>query len=114
VRRIQQAQIVNNFVDAILAADANANIVVLGDFNDFEFSTALTTLKGGVLTALIETLPAEERYSYVFDGNSQTLDHILLSSSLMSKPLEFDVVHVNSEFAVQASDHDPQVVRIKL
>lgn len=112
-RRIQQAQIVNNFVDAILAADANANIVVLGDFNDFEFSTALTSLKGGVLTALIETLPAEERYSYVFDGNSQTLDHILLSSNLMSKPLEFDVVHVNSEFAVQASDHDPQVVRIR-
>ena len=112
-RRIQQAQIVNNFVDAILAADANANIVVLGDFNDFEFSTALTTLKGGVLTALIETLPAGERYSYVFDGNSQTLDHILLSGNLMSKPLEFDVVHVNSEFAVQASDHDPQVVRIR-
>ena len=113
-KRIQQAQIVNDFVDAILAADANANIVVLGDFNDFEFSPALTTLKGGVLSALIETLPAGERYSYVFDGNSQALDHILFSSSLMSKPFEFDVVHVNSEFAVQASDHDPQVVRVRL
>lgn len=113
-KRIQQAQIVNDFVDAILAADANANIVVLGDFNDFEFSPAITTLKGGVLTALIETLPASERYSYVFDGNSQTLDHILFSSNLMSKPFELDVVHVNSEFAVQASDHDPQVVRIRL
>lgn len=113
-KRIQQAQIVNDFVDAILAADANANIVVLGDFNDFEFSPPVTTLKGGVLSALIETLTAGERYSYVFDGNSQTLDHILFSSSLMSKPFEFDVVHVNSEFAVQASDHDPQVVRVRL
>ena len=40
-QRIQQAQIVNNFVDAILALDANANIVVLGDINDFEFSPAV-------------------------------------------------------------------------
>ncbi|HSE30226.1 MAG TPA: lamin tail domain-containing protein [Pyrinomonadaceae bacterium] len=114
VKRIQQAQIVNDFVDALLAADASANIIVLGDLNDFEFSTALTTLKGGVLNALIETLPAGERYTYVFDGNSQAIDHILLSANLFSKPFEFDVVHVNAEFEVQASDHDPQVVRIRL
>jgi len=113
-KRIQQAQIVNDFVDSILAADPNANIVVLGDLNDFEFSTALNTLKGGVLNALIETLPADERYTYVFDGNSQAIDHILLSGNLFSKPREFDVVHVNAEFEVQASDHDPQVVRIRL
>ena len=113
-KRIQQAQIVNDFVDSILAADTNANVVVLGDFNDFEFSTALNTLKGGVLNALIETLPPGERYTFVFDGNSQALDHILLSGNLLSKPFEFDVVHVNSEFAVQASDHDPQVVRLRL
>ena len=37
----QQAQIVNDFVDAILAVDPNANVVVLGDLNDFEFSTTL-------------------------------------------------------------------------
>ena len=113
-KRIQQAQIVNDFVDEILAADPNASIVVLGDLNDFEFSTALNTLKGGVLNALIETLPAGERYTYVFDGNSQAIDHILLSGNLFSKPREFDVVHVNAEFEVQASDHDPQVVRIRL
>lgn len=114
VKRIQQAQIVNDFVDSILAADANGNIVVLGDLNDFEFSTALTTLNGGVLNDLIETLPPEERYTYVFDGNSQAIDHILFSSSLIAKPFVFDVVHVNAEFAVQASDHDPQVVKIRL
>ena len=113
IQRIKQAQIVNDFVDQILAADANANIVVLGDFNDFEFSTALTTLKGGVLHALIETLPEAERYSYVFEGNSQALDHVLVSSNLFNKPFEYDIVHVNSEFAAQASDHDPQVVRIR-
>jgi predicted extracellular nuclease len=115
-QRLQQAQIVHDFVNSILAVDSNANVVVLGDLNDFEFSNPLATLKGSgagtILHALIETLPAQERYSYVFEGNSQTLDHILISNNLFNNiPFVFDVVHVNSEFAVQASDHDPSVVR---
>ena len=36
--RHQQAQVVNDFVDELLAVDPNANVVVLGDINDFEFS----------------------------------------------------------------------------
>ena len=113
-QRTQQAQIVNNFVDSILALNASAKIVVLGDLNDFSFSTPLNTLKGGVLHALIETLPQSERYTYVFEGNSQDLDHILLSDGLFSGLFDYDVVHVNSEFADQVSDHDPQVVRLTL
>jgi predicted extracellular nuclease len=108
-QRLQQAQIVNDFVDSILAVDANANIVVLGDINDFQFSAPMTVLKGGVLHALIDTLPVNERYSYDFQGNSQSLDHILVSNNLFNTIFKLDVVHVNSEFAVQASDHDPQV-----
>ena len=112
-KRVQQAQAVNDFVDSILAIDSNANIVVLGDLNDFEFSAPLSTLKGGVLNNLIETLPQSERYTYVFEGNSQALDHILISNNLLNNfGIEYDVVHVNAEFAVRASDHDPQVARI--
>ena len=114
VQRKAQAQVVNDFVDSILAADPAADVVVLGDLNDFEFSEALGTLKGGALTNLIETLPEGERYTYVYDGNSQTLDHILVSSSLLRRPFECDVVHVNSEFAVRASDHDPVVARLSV
>jgi hypothetical protein len=33
---------------------------------------------------------------------------------LGSFPIEYDPVHVNSEFADQASDHDPQVARLDL
>ena len=113
-QRTQQAQIVNNFVDSILALNANAKIVVLGDLNDFHFSTPINTLKGGVLHALIETLPEGERYTYVFEGNSQALDHILVSNGLFSGLFDYDVVHVNAEFADQISDHDPQVVRLTL
>jgi predicted extracellular nuclease len=88
-------------------------VIVLGDLNDFEFSETLEIVTGGVLANLIETLPVPERYTYVFEGNSQTLDHILVSDVMVDRldTLEYDVVHVNSEFADQASDHEPQVAR---
>jgi uncharacterized protein len=115
VQRHQQAQIVNDFVDDLLDADENANVIVLGDINDFEFSETVSILEGGVLTSLMDTLPKAERYSYVFEGNSQVLDQILVSDNLLDVfPIQYDVVHVNSEFADQASDHDPQVARIDL
>jgi uncharacterized protein len=41
---------------------------------------------------------------------SEVLDHILVSKSI--KQPRYQVVHVNSEFANQVSDHDPQVVDI--
>lgn len=108
-QRIQQAQVVAGFVSTLLSLDPEANIVVLGDLNDFEFSAPLDILKNSGLNALIETLPQEERYTYVFDGNSQVLDHILIGDRLLSAPFVYDVVHVNSEFADQISDHEPQV-----
>ena len=116
VQRNQQATVVHNFVNAILNADPNAYVAVMGDLNDFQFSPALATLKGSpaILTDMIDTLPLAERYTYVYEGNSETLDHILVSSGLLSKPYVYDVVHVNSEFATQASDHEPQVMLIKL
>ncbi len=112
VQRVQQAQVVHDFVDAIQAADSKANVVVAGDLNDFEFATPLELLEGAGLTPLIETLPQRERYTYVFDGNSQALDHILVNDELAHRSFEYDVVHVNSEFHDQASDHDPQVARL--
>jgi uncharacterized protein len=110
-QRNQQAQIVNDFVDSILAQDSTASIVVLGDLNDYQFSNPLSILKGGVLTDLIEGLPQNERYGYDFEGNGQALDHILVSGHIAVRPYSYDIVHVNSEFADQESDHDPEVVR---
>ncbi|MFN8371334.1 MAG: lamin tail domain-containing protein [Anaerolineae bacterium] len=110
VQRLQQAQIVNDFVDGLLACQADANIIVLGDVNDFDFSTVASTLSGGVLNGLMSTLPANERYSYVFEGNSQVLDQILVSNHVLDNLLGYDVVHVNAEFTDQVSDHDPSVM----
>ncbi|WP_310419333.1 cadherin-like domain-containing protein, partial [Chamaesiphon sp. OTE_8_metabat_110] len=114
VQRNQQATIVKDFVQGLLATNPNANIIVAGDLNDFEFSNPLTILESGGLNTLVETLPANERYTYNFEGNAQVLDQILVSNNLSSKLDGFDVVHINSEFADQVSDHDPVVARFNL
>ena len=64
----QQATLLAAFVGDILAADPTANVAVVGDLNDFQFSPPVQKLKDAGLTAMIETLPPNERYSYVFDG----------------------------------------------
>ncbi len=117
VQRAQQSQLVHDFVASILAADAHADVVVVGDLNDFEFSPAVVGLKGSpqILYDLIETLPPSQRYTYVYEGNSEMLDHILVSGDLFKNAqVQDDVVHVNSEFATQSSDHEPQVARFTL
>lgn len=114
-QRMQQARVVHDFVASLLAVEPDADVIVLGDLNDFQFSAPIMALKGDILKDLVDTLPEGERYSYVYEGNSETLDHILVSNHLFgSVPYDYDVVHVNAEFADQASDHDPQVVRLTL
>ncbi|MEK4324912.1 S-layer homology domain-containing protein [Paenibacillus sp. FSL R7-0312] len=125
VQRAKIAKVVNGFVEDVLQENADANIVVLGDLNDFQFSNTLNILKGSALTNLVNTLPLNERYSYVFQGNSQTLDHILVNNRL-SSDTTLDIVHINSDFAdpgdyppgtefpadIRVSDHDPLLAQI--
>ncbi|MEM1171348.1 MAG: endonuclease/exonuclease/phosphatase family protein [Cyanobacteria bacterium P01_H01_bin.35] len=113
--RQAQANAVQGFVADTITADPDANLVVLGDFNEFEFVSPLDTLEQN-LTNLTETIPDDERYTFIFQGNSQSLDHILVSDSL-DEGAEFDIVNVNSEFAEtsqRASDHDPLIVSLNL
>jgi uncharacterized protein len=115
-QRHAQATAVRGFVDELLAADPSAYVVVAGDLNDFEFSETTDILLGSGDTALVDlprTLPEGDRYSYVFEGNSQVLDHILISQAA-SAVHEYDTVHINAEFPDQISDHDPQVVRLSV
>jgi uncharacterized protein len=113
--RHRQAALVNAFTGELLAADKQARVIVLGDINDFEFSETVNILEsGGALTTLFDLLPKEERYSYVFEGNSQVLDQVLVSPSLLHPSPEYDSVHINAEFADQTSDHDPQVARLRV
>lgn len=112
-QRKAQAKIVADFVAQILAIDPDANVAVVGDLNDFGFSDSVGKLEDAGLANLSDLLPANERYDYVFQGNSQQLDHILVSANL-GEEAAFDILHVNSEFAVQTSDHDPLVSSLNI
>jgi len=114
-RRTEQAKAVADFVGEVVKNDPIARIVVLGDLNDFENSNALGVLEAVGLEDLVKRLPLESRYSYVYLGNSQVLDHVLVTGSL-SDGVEIEMVHVNSEFpaADRASDHDPVIVRLSI
>lgn len=111
-KRLQQAQAVNAFVKSLLATEKNADVLALGDINDFEFSATAQALEdGGALYSAIKSLPKAERYSYVYQGNAQVLDQILTSPAI--KSFSYDSVHINAEFSAQNSDHDPQVLRFR-
>ncbi|MFF4051087.1 endonuclease/exonuclease/phosphatase family protein [Streptomyces chartreusis] len=115
VQRHAQATAIHTFVKDVLDTQKNADVIALGDINDFEFSDTVKILEGdGELWSAIKSLPRSERYSYVYQGNAQTLDQILVSPSIRRGcDFEYDSVHINSEFNDQISDHDPQVLRFR-
>ncbi|MFI5974371.1 endonuclease/exonuclease/phosphatase family protein [Streptomyces sp. NPDC051452] len=115
VQRHAQATLVNAFVKDILHVQRNANVIALGDMNDFEFSDTAKILEGqGELWSAIKSLPRSERYTYDYQGNQQVLDQILISPSIRrADDFTYDSVHINSEFNDQISDHDPQVLRFR-
>jgi VCBS repeat-containing protein len=112
--RTAQAAGVKDYINAHLADNPNLNIAVLGDWNGFYFENAQTQLtdpaQGGMLTNLNTLLPEQERYSYLFDGNAQQIDNILVTHNLLTNAT-YDSVHINSQFAPtdRPTDHDPQI-----
>ncbi|MBM7698822.1 endonuclease/exonuclease/phosphatase family protein [Kurthia huakuii] len=116
VQRQQIAEVVSNFVGDVLAKNPQANIISVGDYNDFQFSEPLQMFERAGMTNLIHKVPKNERYTYVYQGNSQVLDHIFVSDNLKNGA-KIDIVHVNADFTEQAgraSDHDPLVTQVKL
>ncbi len=106
-QRIAQSEAVKTFVTDLLASHPERHVAVMGDFNGFQFEQSLQLLEqGGLLTNLTYKLDPTERYSYVFEGNSQQLDHMLVSQGLYANA-EFDTVHLNSGKAgFRPTDHD--------
>jgi hypothetical protein len=116
-QRIQQAQIVEDFVSQILAKDSQSNIVVVGDLNDGPNSTTLRTLTDRTLVNLpVKLLPSDDAYSYIFQGRKQLIDYILVNQQLAQTNPKIRIAHVNANQPrnSRASDHDPLVATINL
>jgi len=127
-RRVMEAEWNAHLVDDILVGDPEAYVVVLGDLNDYYDSAPLRALTegsipGGRLVNVADALPPAERYSYIFQGISQLLDHILVTPALAARQVRVDVLHVNADYPPtdpedtslrHSSDHDPVVATFGL
>ncbi len=123
-RRLEQGQFVNALVASLEAT--TPRVVVMGDLNDFEDSPPLEALyTNSVLTSTWYTLGEDERYSYIYHGVSQVLDHILLSPQARTMLQDFSPLHFNADFPYypysgdgtviwRTSDHDPVVATLAL
>ncbi|TWT18689.1 nuclease [Luteimonas marina] len=150
-KRQAQADFLAELVSGMQADDPTRNLIVMGDFNAFQFNDGLVDALGTVtglpspdgetavdgdgidrvepnlynLTLLAE--PAE-RYSFVFDYQAQSLDHVLVNDALVDSPLvagiELSHARIAADFPEIArneedtpsrlSDHDPSVLLVRL
>ena len=107
--RIPEGKYIGGFFKTLNQAFPDAVLFTMGDMNDFEFSPTLQAVKGDLMVSAVEILPKNERHTYVYQGNSQALDNLLVNKKY-AKNLQADILNINSEFTRAQgyfSDHDP-------
>jgi hypothetical protein len=141
-KRQAQAEFLANYVQGRQTGQPNQPIVLVGDFNGFEFNDGyvdvMGTIRGNPAPAnevvaaspdlvhpnlFLVLPPPAERYSFIFDGNGQSLDHALVNARLLRLMPDVRVHHarIDADFpevpwrndpnsALRISDHDPLVL----
>ena len=121
-----QAELLAKWVNERQKANPNERILLVGDFNAFQFSDGVVdvigTIKGtpapkdSVLLAsedlvnpdlydLVDMIKADQQYSYSFDGNAQVLDHFIATAAFKKQLVAFGYLRVNADFpAVYRAD----------
>ena len=145
-KRGEQARFLAQLVQDRQAANPAEKIVLLGDFNAFEFSDGLVDSMGiitgreagptqvvhyvdsPITTPLTNQLPLvflDQRYSFLFDGNAQALDHMIVNQAVLEgfSGVRTYQARVNADFGVdnfgdytvpvRVSDHDPIVLYLR-
>ncbi len=119
------------------------NLIVLGDFNAFQFSDGYVDVYNQIagtpslgaqfevepvlvdpLITYVDSLPPNERYSFVFGENAQILDHVLSSSLEGLSVTGFEYARGNADYptfhftnpdnVLRTSDHDAPVLFMEL
>lgn len=131
--RVQQAQRLAAWIaGTVVPAAGDPDVLLIGDYNAYAMENPIAAL----VTAGYASLAAADDYSYVFSGQSGTLDYALASASLAPKVASAEVWHINADEprvldyneenksagqlvslyspdAYRSSDHDPLVVRLR-
>jgi len=130
-KRLAQAQFVAQQVQDLQTANPDINLVVAGDFNAFEFTDSYVDVTGQMkgevvpednlnsgpdlvdpnLLDQVLMIDAGERYSFIFRGNAQTLDHALTSTGLDELVRDYQYGRGNADAAVDLINDDSTVLR---
>jgi len=121
-RRTAQAAWNVAVMQQILANDPDAQIVVMGDLNSFYHTLPIDTLENAGLAHAFDIFGEDEAlpYTYIFEGKTQSLDHILMTQNLFDRVGNVEALHINADYPLplpdddsprRVSDHDPLVVR---
>ncbi len=143
-KRKAQAEYLANLVQGFQTTNPQAKVLLVGDFNAFDVNDGLVDVMGTIqgtpappeqvaaasqdlvtpnVSNLNLLLPPQQRYSYTFDGNAQTLDHALANAALLPWVSRFAYGRSNADFPVslygstspaRLSDHDGGVTFIDL
>lgn len=115
-QRTKEAQLINEQLQTIHSLNPDTPIFIAGDMNDMPWSSTITALKKDVFFNAAELEIPEECYSYIFEGNAQELDYILINENLASDILQARFIHLNSflDHSASISDHDPMIIEFRL
>jgi 5'-nucleotidase len=119
--RIRQAHSLITFVDQLKASSGSDDVMILGDFNSYTQEDPMKVFYDASFHDL-----SNGEASYVFGGESGSLDHAIATPSLAARVTGVDVWQINSHesFAFEydgdpafyapnpyrASDHNPKVI----
>lgn len=127
-----QAEFLAKWVQERQTNDPNERIILLGDFNAYQFNDGIVDLIGAIkgkpagkeevmnpsedfvnpdLIDLVDVIKADQRYSYSFDGNAQVLDHILINEAMKKHINGFGYVRMNADFPEVYRNDDSRVER---
>ncbi|PBP22819.1 hypothetical protein BUE80_DR006363 [Diplocarpon rosae] len=116
--RTDQAKTMAKFIAGILEVDPDAKVIAAGDFNEYSFVEPLnTTFAASRLFDLddVVQMPAEERYTKIYDMNCEQHTHIYVSQAL-TNGASLQHVHVNTWATLEeeVSHHDPSIARLNV
>jgi predicted extracellular nuclease len=116
--RIEQAKVLKKHVAELRKQNPERDVLVVGDLNANESSLAMQELGSGsskLRNLSKEFVPRGERYSYVYRGSSEELDHMFATKEFMDRVSYARVHHLNADYpstTERATDHDLLEARI--
>ncbi|MDA8017023.1 MAG: lamin tail domain-containing protein, partial [Thermoanaerobaculia bacterium] len=141
LKRLEQAQSIAQMVQDFQTSNPNVPFVAIGDFNAYEFTDGYVDVVGRIagnfndaddlvtdpadlvnpnLTVQTLNVPAADRYSFIFGGDSEVLDHALTSAAAdpFVRGMEFgrgnadapDNEQDDGSNPLRSSDHDGLVL----